>query len=383
MSKKKRILYIIYTNPANYPPLEHSSRIFAGKGWDVVFLGVSHPTSDKIEFPKHPKILCHKMIYCKRGWGQKLHYGLFCLWVIVWTIVWRPSWIYASDVLSSFPANLAKACGGVKILYHEHDTPIDLKNPSWFQNAVANQRRTLARLADICVFPNSERIEFFKRSLDIRREILCVWNCPSIMEVTNPHPPIRSKDFFVLYHGSIVPDRLPLSVVDALPLLPDSVHLKIIGYETLGSMGYIELLKQRAEDIGVKNRIKVVGVVSRETVHSWCQRSAIGISFMPMDSQDINMRHMTGASNKSFDNLAAGLPLLVSNLPDWRRIFVDPGFALAVDPRDPQSIASAIKWCLEHLSETHAMGEQGRKKILSEWNYETQFNKVLEILQYT
>ena len=35
----RRVMYVQYTNPAAYPPLEHSSRIAAGQGWDVLFVG--------------------------------------------------------------------------------------------------------------------------------------------------------------------------------------------------------------------------------------------------------------------------------------------------------------------------------------------------------
>ena len=35
----RRILYVQYTTPAGYPPLEHSSRILADRGWEVQFLG--------------------------------------------------------------------------------------------------------------------------------------------------------------------------------------------------------------------------------------------------------------------------------------------------------------------------------------------------------
>ena len=33
----KRVVYVQYTNPAAYPPLEHSSRILADAGWQVLF----------------------------------------------------------------------------------------------------------------------------------------------------------------------------------------------------------------------------------------------------------------------------------------------------------------------------------------------------------
>ena len=35
----RRILYIQFTDPAVYPPLEHSSRLLADRGWEVLILG--------------------------------------------------------------------------------------------------------------------------------------------------------------------------------------------------------------------------------------------------------------------------------------------------------------------------------------------------------
>ena len=48
--RARRILYIQYTNPAGYPPLEHSSRLLAARGWVVVFLGIGMPATDGIPF---------------------------------------------------------------------------------------------------------------------------------------------------------------------------------------------------------------------------------------------------------------------------------------------------------------------------------------------
>ncbi|MGA9995595.1 MAG: glycosyltransferase, partial [Pyrinomonadaceae bacterium] len=90
--------------------------------------------------------------------------------------------------------------------------------------------------------------------------------------------------------------------------------------------------------------------------------------------------NMTGASNKPFDYLACGLPLLVSDLPDWRNFFVEPGYALACDMENPQSIADAVRWYLDHPEEMRRMGEGGRQRIISEWNYEKQFSPILEKL---
>ena len=36
---ERRIVYVQFTDPAAYPPVEHSSEILAERGWNVVLLG--------------------------------------------------------------------------------------------------------------------------------------------------------------------------------------------------------------------------------------------------------------------------------------------------------------------------------------------------------
>jgi spore maturation protein CgeB len=98
---------------------------------------------------------------------------------------------------------------------------------------------------------------------------------------------------------------------------------------------------------------------------------------MPKQSEDINMQYMVGASNKPFDYMACGLPLLVSKLPDWVSTFVEPGYARACDPDDPDSIEAELRWYLEHSDERREIAERCIDKIRESWNYETMFAPVV------
>jgi glycosyltransferase involved in cell wall biosynthesis len=60
---------------------------------------------------------------------------------------------------------------------------------------------------------------------------------------------------------------------------------------------------------------------------------------------------------------------------------VVPGYGLTCNPEDPASIATALRWYLEHPIQRREMGDRGRQKILDEWHYETQFQKVKNKVQ--
>ena len=377
----RRILFIQYTNPAIYPPLEHSSRILANSGWQVLFLGTGSQGADSLRFKPHERIEVRQMPFCPAGWRQKLHYARFVLWALWWVLRWKPEWTYASDLLSCPAAALSSFLPGVQVIYHEHDSPATSKRSIFLKISFAARRR-LAHRAKICVLPNQRRADHFVTDVNKsvnngRRSPLVVWNCPSVEEVTPPRPAHDGGDLWVLYHGSIVPARLPVSVLEALARLPERVKLRLIGYETI--QGYVNILLEKSGQLGLGRRVEYLGAApEREALLSWCRKCDVGLALMPKESDDLNEQAMAGASNKPFEYLSCGLALLVSDLPDWRTIYVETRYGLTCDPGDSESIATALRWFLNHPYKMRAMGERGRRKIATDWNYEMKFSPVLE-----
>jgi glycosyltransferase involved in cell wall biosynthesis len=172
-----------------------------------------------------------------------------------------------------------------------------------------------------------------------------------------------------------------VTVVEALASLPPNVELHIAGYETVGASDYVARLRTHSSELGVSSRVKFLGAIpQRADLLRACRNAHVGLALMPTRSEDLNEQAMTGASNKPFDYLACGLALLVSELPDWKEMFVTPDLARECDPQNAQSIASSLRWFVEDPRETAAMGERGRERITAEWNYETQFAPVKNAL---
>ena len=377
----RRVMYVQYTNPAAYPPLEHSSRIAAGQGWDVLFVGAEVLGAAALRFTPHERIGVRRLATIRAGGRQWLRYIHFVLWVLSCVVMWRPNRVYASEYLACPIGMVLTFVPGVKVIYHEHDSPAAAGRDVPRQVCLA-ARRWLARRAAVCVLPNERRAGRFAREMRVQRNVACVWNCPSRAEVGPPHPVGDQQSLWVLYHGSIVPSRLPSTFVAALVRLPESVKLRVIGYETVGHEGYMDSLRAAAHQLGVDQRIEFLGTLpTRADVLTWARRSDVGLSlFTPSIPAGADDEAMVGASNKPFDCLASGLPLLVSDLEEWHRLYVTPGYALACDPADPESIAAALQWFLTHPRERWQMGESGRQRILGEWNYERQFAPVYAAL---
>lgn len=386
MCSVKRVLYVQYTNPAGYPPLEHSSRILADAGWEILFLGIESWGAKGLEFPPHPDIRVLRWNFYPGGVHQKAHYLAFAVWV-AWTVLrWRPDWIYASDPLSCPAVIFTRALTRVRVIYHEHDSPArSLESADGeggrgaFQRFVLYCRQALAQRAELCVLPNQNRGERFGCATRTKRPVFCVWNCPR-KEEAQQTPCKSDGEPFLYYHGNLGPELVPMTAIRALASVP-SVRLKLIGYSTAGQEFYISELKSLARECRLADRLEFLPALPRAHLLVEARKSSVGLALMPRNSPNINLRHLVGASNKPFDYMACGLALLVSDLPDWKEMFVEPGYGRACDANDPESISDALNWFIHNPKETRLMGERGRQQILKCWNYETQFEEVKRRLE--
>jgi hypothetical protein len=92
------------------------------------------------------------------------------------------------------------------------------------------------------------------------------------------------------------------------------------------------------------------------------------------------MQHMVGASNKPFDYLSQGLSLIIPDDPEWTNLYSTAGCAVTSSQDDVETLSTTFRWLADHRDEVWKMGEAGRQKILSSWNYETQFLPVIQLL---
>jgi glycosyltransferase involved in cell wall biosynthesis len=372
----QRVLYVQYTNPAAYPPLQHSAQLLARAGFEVLLIGTDVLAQD-LEFARHPRI--RVVLYPSHGPGlaQKWHYGRVLAGALTRAVSWRPDWIYASDPLAAPMALALRAVTGAELIYHEHDSPTPGRPASRFMRSVLAARRRLARRAALCILPNQERARAFSDETG-RPDVRTVWNCPMREDLTEGPGEPAGSNFRLLYQGSIVPARLPETLIDALAELPPRVSLTIAGYETAGHPGYVAQLLARADRLGLTGRVRHVGIVgTREALLRLCAACDVGIALLPTHPTDLNEAAMLGASNKVFDYMAAAQAVLVGGRPEWQDPFVSGGYGLGCDPGSAASIAAAVRTWLDRPDLRAAMGQRGRAKIATDWNYETTFAPIL------
>jgi glycosyltransferase involved in cell wall biosynthesis len=75
------------------------------------------------------------------------------------------------------------------------------------------------------------------------------------------------------------------------------------------------------------------------------------------------------------------LPVVSSDLPPARQFMegVDCGFL--VKPADPQAYAEKIEYLIKHPVQARRMGENGCKAVVTEYNWETEARKLVDLYQ--
>lgn len=372
----KRVLFVQATDPAAYPPLIHAGALMAEHGHRVRFL--STPIRGRaLRIPPREGIEVRSLRERPSHVMDRSSYLRYAVGAMGEAARWRPDVVYASDPMGALPGLLAARLAQSRLVYHEHDSPETERS---LHSMVRLARRAALRTADLIVFPNAGRARHVAREVAYPESSLrIVWNVPRRSEISDTLE--RAGETLVLYyHGSITPERLPLAVLDAVLRHRARVKLVVVGYETAGAEGYVAELRRIATAAGAPEVIDYLGEMSRERLAAAMSAAHVGLALVPLEGGDVNLRYMAGASNKAFDYLSAGMALLVSDLPEWRSLFVDAGYALACDPRSVESIAAAIRWFLEHPGETRAIGERGRERIRADWNYDACFDPVLREL---
>lgn len=365
---KRRILYVQFTNAANYPPLEHSATMLADAGCEVLFLEMETQGGMQFDMAPHPRIRRERMPHMgTRG------YPKFMLRAVQLARAFQPDWCYASDDTAAPAALLVKTLTGARLVYHEHDAPAGRTSMPGQVAAIA--RRRILDVADIVVVPSAGRRALLGSRGD--RSIV-VWNCPLTSEVSEKTA-VQDTRITLTYAGSLSPDRIPATFIRALAQLPVTVDLRVFGYETIGFPDYYGELHTEARRLGLATRVSRSIAPSRGELLAELSTCDIGIATLNLRSGDANVQSMLGASNKPFDYLSAGLPILVSDAQDWIRTFVEPGYARSCDPDDVASIVTAVQPLLDPAVR-HGMAAAGRARLLSDWNYERQFAPVFERL---
>jgi len=290
---------------------------------------------------------------------------------------------HAHDMEALPAARAAAARDGARYVYDSHEIylawgPV-LRQPRLLRSLIGRWERRMARGAAGVVTVGEALADHLRQRFGLRR-VIVVHNCPPRWGPPKP-PEDRIRRALklppgtpvVLCHGGFMANRGLEQTAEAM-LKPglEAAHLVFLGYRA----AFIEPI---LADPRLAGRVHYLPAVAPSDVTAWVAGASVDV--MAILPTDLNSRVST--PNKLFESLAAGTPVVSSDLPARRAILLgDPLGPLGVlcDPASPASIAAAIRSVLELEPAARA---DLRTRIVAaaheRWNWEIESVKLLDL----
>lgn len=226
---------------------------------------------------------------------------------------------------------------GARLVFDSHELWTEKNFPRPWRDAWARVERRHVGRCDAVITVNAS----------IARELEARHGIAHVQVITNaaPEPPALQRSLrkrlgipadgtVLLYQGSFTAGRqLPQCVQAMHSVRSPGVHLVLLGDGVLR-----RTLERAARGGSARERIHVLPAVPQDELLAWTASADAGI--VPYVADCMNNRLCT--PNKLYEFIAAGLPILASDLPELRAAIAGNGLGMVADLGSPMRIADAI-----------------------------------------
>lgn len=176
----------------------------------------------------------------------------------------------------------------------------------------------------------------------------------------------EDKKIIIIQGAGINIDRGAEEAIEAIKLIDGAILIFV------GDGDVIPILKQQVETEQLQDKVLFFGKRPYDELMNFTQLSDLGLSI----DKNTNINYQFSLPNKVFDYIHSGIPLLVSDLTEIRKIVSGYNVGLVIPSHDPKILADYIKKIIfdETLTKTF---KENTKKASAEltWANET---KVLD-----
>ncbi|MGZ7030462.1 MAG: glycosyltransferase, partial [Thermoanaerobaculia bacterium] len=129
------------------------------------------------------------------------------------------------------------------------------------------------------------------------------------------------------------------------------------------------------EGNGLSDRVTFLHSVPPAVLPQWLAGADMGV----IPYQRVGLNHEYSTPNKLFEYMHVGVPILVNDLPEIRRIVNEVDFGLVVDCSDPGAIAKGIQKLLSDPERVKEMRANARAAA-PRYSWDAQEEKILDTL---
>ncbi|WP_158841301.1 glycosyltransferase [Polaribacter sp. L3A8] len=204
--------------------------------------------------------------------------------------------------------------------------------------------------------------EFYTKKYNVG--FTTIMNLPTEKEIQVGKLPFQYfKQKIILYQGALNIGRGLELMIDTMLYLENTI-LIIIGDGDIS-----DTLKQKVTSLKLDNNVHFLGKLTPKKLQKITPLANLGISV----EEDLGLNYRFALPNKIFDYIQAEVPILVSNLPEMKRIAIAYKVGEVIKNRSPKELAAQIKTLLE--KDFSAELKKAKKELI----WENQEKKLLAI----
>jgi glycosyltransferase involved in cell wall biosynthesis len=254
----------------------------------------------------------------------------------------RPDAIHAHDAAMLAPGRVAVRRSGAMLVYDSHElaTEVPYHSRPWSGLVSALERLVVPR-CDAVITVSDGIAERLQEKYGLSERPTVVRNLPDL-------PPPRDADGIeqlreslgvdaaplVLHQGAVAADRGCETLLRSLEHL-DGAHLVFLGAEGQ----YVEGLRRLSTELDLDSRVHFHAPVPLADLLSYSSQADVGVTLL----EDTSENHRLALPNKAFEYIAAGIPVVASDLPELRRLIERYAIGWSADPADPVAVAGALR----------------------------------------
>jgi glycosyltransferase involved in cell wall biosynthesis len=268
----------------------------------------------------------------------------FLFWFIGGIVRERPDIVHAHDAAMLLPGALSARLTGARLVYDSHElaasVPYRERAWQWFVRTL--ERTLVPRCAAVITVSDGIAARLMERyRLPVRPTV--VRNVSALERrgqgQLRRRLGINGGTFLVLHQGAPAPDRGCDVLVDATASV-DGVHLAFLGDP---EPGYAQELSERIRERQVADRVSMLPSVPLNELLANTAEADVGVTLL----QDTCESHRLALPNKLFEYIAAGVPVIASELPEAEQLVSSYEIGWCVTPDEPDSVAAAIRAAAE------------------------------------
>lgn len=170
----------------------------------------------------------------------------------------------------------------------------------------------------------------------------------------------------ICYVGGIDKSRGIYEIIESLEYVSENVILDLAGNFKITED------RNKVSEMATWNRVNELGYLNRGEVLEVYKESKVGIVTLHPQSN-----YLESLPVKMFEYMAAGIPVVASDFPIWRKILYDYQCGICVNPLDAKEIGEAITKLITNDQLAKSMGENGKAAINEKFNWKNEERKLL------